>query len=69
MATESTIKVTGMDCTGCESRVKTAVSRLEGVIRADADFRSGQVDVRFDSARLSEDDIKERIRAAGYEVT
>lgn len=67
MATESTIKVTGMDCTGCENRVKTAVSRLEGVIRADADFRRGQVDVRFDPERLSEDDIKERIRAAGYE--
>lgn len=68
MATESSLEVRGMDCSGCENRVKTAVTRLEGVIKADADHNAGRVEVRFDHDRVSEDDIKERIRAAGYEV-
>ncbi|MGH2695237.1 MAG: heavy-metal-associated domain-containing protein [Actinomycetota bacterium] len=68
MATERSLEVWGMDCTGCENRVKTAVTRLEGVIKADADHRAARVDIRFDHDRVSEDEIKERIRAAGYEV-
>lgn len=68
MATEKTLDVRGMDCTGCENRVQTALKRLEGVIRADADYRTGRVSVRFDEGRLSEDDVKERLRAGGYQV-
>lgn len=68
MATEQEFQITGMDCSGCENRVKTAVGRVEGVIKADADHRTGRVGVRFDEDRVSEDDVKERIRAAGYEV-
>jgi copper chaperone CopZ len=58
-----------MDCTECENRVKIAVTRLDGVIKADADHKSDRVDVRFDGDRVSEDEIKDRIRAAGYEIT
>ncbi|MGH2555544.1 MAG: heavy-metal-associated domain-containing protein [Actinomycetota bacterium] len=68
MATEKTLDVQGMDCTGCENRVQTALKRLEGVIKANADHRTGRVKVRFDEAHLSEEDVKERIRAGGYEV-
>lgn len=62
------LKVEGMTCSGCENRVKTSVNRLEGVVKASADHKSGDVVVRFDEARVSEDQIKDRIRAAGYEV-
>lgn len=68
MATGKTLDVHGMDCPGCENRVQTALTRLEGVIRVDADHRTGRVTVRFDEARLSVDDVNERIRDAGYEV-
>lgn len=65
MATEKSLEVRGMDCTGCENRVKTAVTRLEGVIKADPDRTTERVAIRFDHDRVSEDQIKERIRAAG----
>lgn len=68
MATEKTLEVRGMDCTACENRVRTALTRLDGLIRADADRRRGRVTVRFDEVRLSEDDIEERLRTSGYEV-
>lgn len=69
MATEKTVEVRGMDCTGCENRVKTALTRLEGVIKADADHKEGRVGIRFDPQRITEEEIKERITAAGYEVS
>ena len=68
MATEKDFDVAGMDCSGCENRVKTALARVEGIIKADADYQTGRVAVRFDANRVSEDDLKERIRAAGYEI-
>lgn len=68
MVVGTQVQVRGMDCSGCENRVRTALTRLEGVIKAEADHRSGSVGVRFDEDRVSEDDVKERIRAAGYEV-
>lgn len=68
MATEKVLEVHGMTCGGCENRVKTALTRLEGVSKADADHRAERVGVRFDSARVSEDEIRERIRETGYEV-
>lgn len=68
MTTEKSLQVGGMDCSACQNRLRTALSRLEGVIKADADHRAGRVTVRLDEARVSEDDVKERIRAAGYEV-
>jgi copper chaperone CopZ len=68
MATETTFEVRGMDCTGCEDRIKTALGRLDGVIKADTEHTAAQVTVRFDEWRLSEADVKQRIRSAGYEV-
>lgn len=68
MATEKSVDVRGMDCPACENRLRTALTRLEGVIRTDADHRTGRVNVRFDEGRVSEEDLEERILAAGYEV-
>lgn len=57
-----------MDCPGCENRLNTALTRMEGVVRADADHKAARVRVRYDPARVSKSDVEERIRTAGYEV-
>lgn len=64
--TETALKV-AMHCDGCANAVRIALRRTEGVIRVDADHRRDEVRVRFDPARLSEAEIRERIRAAGFE--
>ena len=68
MAVDETLEVEGMDCSGCANRLGTALGRLEGVVKADADHRAGRVAVRFDPERVSEDRIKERIRSAGFDA-
>ncbi|MEX2547162.1 MAG: heavy-metal-associated domain-containing protein [Chloroflexota bacterium] len=66
MVLETTLKVP-MHCDGCAKAVRTALRRTEGVIRADADHGRDEVRLRFDPQRVSEEQIRERIREAGFE--
>ncbi|GMQ86544.1 MAG: hypothetical protein BMS9Abin07_2125 [Acidimicrobiia bacterium] len=66
-AVSKTITVQGFHCTGCSDNLGSSLSNLDGVIRARADYDAGQVEVRFDPDRVSEDDVFEQIRTAGFE--
>lgn len=66
MATETTLKVP-MHCRSCENAVRTALQRTEGVIKVAADHRRDEVRLRFDPGRITEEQIRERVRAAGFE--
>ena len=44
---ETKLKINGMMCEGCENRVKSAVSLIEGVEKVDADHNTGIVTVSF----------------------
>lgn len=64
---EIKLKINGMMCVGCENRVKSAVSLIEGVENVDADHNTGIVTV------TSKEDvdisiIKEKIIDIGYEI-
>ncbi|MEX0629674.1 MAG: heavy-metal-associated domain-containing protein [Chloroflexota bacterium] len=65
-ATNLTLKVP-MHCGGCANAVRFVFQRTEGLIRVDADHRRNEVRLRFDPARVTEDQIRERMRAAGFE--
>jgi copper chaperone CopZ len=62
------IGVGGMDCGGCERRLESALSRLEGVVRASADHAGERVEVVLDPGRVSEADVRSCIEEAGFEV-
>lgn len=66
-AMTKTFKVSGFHCSGCSKNLGAALSNLEGVIRARAEFKSGNVEVRFDPDRVSEDDLRREIHALGFE--
>ncbi len=63
------LRVSGMTCSGCESRIDKALARLDGVRRSSADRGSGQVRVLFDPARVSQETVRSRIEHVGYTVT
>ena len=62
------IPVDGMTCQGCASSVERAVSKLPGVAQARVNFGSKTATIHFDSAIVSENEIGDAIRAAGYRV-
>lgn len=66
-ATTTTFRIRGFHCSGCSDNLGRALEKLEGVIRARGDYEAATVEVRFDSDRVGEDDLRERIRASGFE--
>ena len=64
---ELEIKVNGMVCGGCENRVKTALSTIEGVESVEANHNTGIVTIKTEKD-LDVVQIKERIVDLGFEI-
>ena len=64
---ETKLKINGMMCTGCENRVKSALSLIEGVEKVDADHNTGIVTVTS-KEDIDISKIKEKIIDIGYEI-
>ncbi|PSQ19213.1 heavy metal transporter [Halobacteriales archaeon QS_8_69_26] len=62
-----TIRVTGMACGGCEQNVESALGKVEGVTRVDADHEEGAVEVVADDD-VTDEDVEATIEDAGYDV-
>lgn len=62
------LQVSGMSCSGCEQRIATVLSRVDGVVRSSADHTTGAVRVVLDPARNSEQAVSDAIEQAGYQV-
>lgn len=69
MTVERVLGVEGMHCAGCEAALRKALLRLEGVLDVAPDHQAGRVAVRFDPARVAEQQLVERIQQAGYQAT
>lgn len=63
------LKVSGMDCTSCERRLETALSRVDGVVQSKADLEEGSLSVVIDPAKASEETIRTSIQQAGFAVS
>jgi copper chaperone CopZ len=63
------LNVSGMDCTGCERRLETALSQLDGVVRSKADHREGSLSVVIDPAKANQEAIRASIEKAGFGVS
>jgi copper chaperone len=61
-----TLQVTGMTCGGCETAVKRAVARLEGVSNVTASHTDNQVTVEYDRTLVDRAKITAAITRAGY---
>ena len=72
MASTTNFTVTGdqkIYCEGCEQRLGRALKRLPGVFRVEAYADSQRVVVEFDSGRVGDEELRERLYLLGYEVT
>ena len=64
---ETTLKVKGMVCGGCENRVKNALGEIEGVENVEASFETGIVKVTLKDD-VKTDILEETIEDIGFEV-
>jgi copper chaperone len=63
----TTIKIKGMSCQHCVMAVTKALGEIEGVRNVEVDL--GKAEASFEqTAPVSMETVKERVRKAGYEV-
>ena len=61
------LRIEGMMCTHCETRVKKALESVEGVIEAKADWQKGLATIKA-SRSLSDDQLRLAVEAQDYPV-
>lgn len=61
-----TLSVPGMTCAACPFTVKAALSKVEGVSRADVTFEKREAIVTFDNAKTSVQALTLATTNAGY---
>jgi copper chaperone CopZ len=62
------LKVTGMSCGGCASKVSKALHAVPGVADIKVSLSSGEVTVQFDEHRASPGELKSAVQGTGFGV-
>ncbi len=65
---EKRIPVSGMTCTGCETRIEGALTALPGVKKAQASTKDRSVTVTYDPQKVQPEAFKKAIEDQGYTV-
>ena len=64
---ETTIKVKGMMCEGCENRIKNALGEVEGIKEVEANHNTGLLKITS-TDEVKKEDMEETIEDIGFEV-
>lgn len=64
--TKQRFDVEGMTCAACEAAVRRAVSKLDGVEKAEVSLLANSMDVSFDPSKASPAAIEKAVADAGY---
>ena len=62
------LKITGMTCGGCTSKVTRALTAVSGVDDVNVTLSPGEATVKYDERRTSSDQLKSAVKIAGYGV-
>lgn len=65
---KKTFKVKGMHCNSCSTLIENALKYKEGIGGVSASYSKEEVEIDFNSEKISEKEIKETIKKCGYEV-
>ena len=61
--------VTGMGCAACSARIEKGISKMEGVESINVNLLTNSMEVVFDEAALSSQDIMDEVSKLGYGAT
>ena len=65
---KATLPVLEMSCVVCAGNVERTVSGLDGVVSASVNFAANNITVDYDSKKISLQDMKAAVQAAGYDL-
>ena len=64
---EVSLKIKGMHCTGCSTRLEKVLNNQDGVDEASVSFENENAKVKYDDSIIDLDTLKETIEDAGFE--
>ena len=64
-----TLNIDGMGCSGCVNTVENTLAALPGVKTAIANLEKGIAEVDYDENEVKEEDFKNAVEEAGYQMT
>jgi Cu+-exporting ATPase len=65
---KSSIKIKGMTCASCAARIEKAVSKMQGVKKANVNFATEKLNVTYDSGKVGIEGFIQKIKDVGYDV-
>ena len=65
---EMTIRIQGMHCASCTMNVENFLIRLDGIFDVKADLTSQSARIRYDSSKVTLDEIEDVITSLGFEL-
>ncbi|KAB3535778.1 copper-translocating P-type ATPase [Alkaliphilus pronyensis] len=65
---KATLKINGMTCTACSSRVEKALNKMDGIIKAGVSFANEKATIEYDPQLIRLSQIKSKISSLGYEL-
>ena len=65
---EKKINVVGMHCPSCVAAVELCMTDLDGVEEAKADLETNTVSVKYDSSKVTDDDLAGAVEEPGFKV-
>ena len=63
---EVVLKIEGMHCNGCSTRLERVLNNSEGVNKAKVELEKAEATIEFDETKISIEKIKEAIEDAGF---
>lgn len=63
---ETNLKIEGMHCAGCSTRLEKVLNNLEGVETAKVSLEEKKATIKYDETKINIETIKEAIEDAGF---
>ncbi len=63
---ETNLKIEGMHCAGCSTRLEKVLNNLEGVETAKVSLEEKKAKIKYDETKINIENIKETIEDAGF---
>lgn len=64
----TTIKISGMTCAACASRIEKGLKKLPGVTDAAVNFAAEKASVAYDPAQISLKDLSAKVETLGFQI-
>ena len=65
---EIKLKIEGMHCTGCSTRLEKVLNNVDGVESAKVSLEEKIADIKYDETQVSEKELIEAVEDAGFKA-